>query len=220
MEGGSDAFLDTVISMSETNHFDERAKSWDDDPIKADRATAVADGIRARVPLSPRMRALEYGCGTGLLSFALRPQLGEITLADSSEGMLAVLREKLTATGAAEMYPIKLDLAADPIPQERYDLIYSLMTFHHIEDIDRILGDLHAMLNSPGWLCVADLDAEDGSFHGPEFRVHKGFDRDDLGDKARRAEFRSVEFTTVYTTTRSDSAGQTEFPIFLLVAEK
>ncbi len=78
-----------------TTDFDQRAKTWDDDPMKAARAQAVADAIRARVPLAPTMTGLEYGCGTGLLSFALHPNLGRIALADNSAGMLAVLQQKI-----------------------------------------------------------------------------------------------------------------------------
>jgi predicted TPR repeat methyltransferase len=76
--------------MNSPSHFEASARTWDADPVKVARASAVADGIRGSVPLSPQMRTLEYGCGTGLLSFALRPHLAHITLADSSDGMLAV----------------------------------------------------------------------------------------------------------------------------------
>ena len=52
-----------------STYFDERAKTWDDDPTKTARAEVVAAGIRAQVPLAAGMIGLEYGCGTGLLSF-------------------------------------------------------------------------------------------------------------------------------------------------------
>jgi len=206
--------------MSSTTHFDESAKTWDDDPVKVARALAVADGIRRNVPLSQRMRALEYGCGTGLLSFALQPQIGHITLADSSAGMLVVLDEKLASSKTEHMRSIRLDLVTDPLPGERYDLIYTLMTFHHIEDTDRMLRDMHALLDASGYLCVADLDAEDGSFHGADFTGHKGFERAELAHKATNAGFRNVDFTTVFHMTKSSSTGQTEFRLFLMVAEK
>ena len=70
--------------------FDERAKDWDSDPKKVERARVVAEAIRKAIPLEHSMKALEYGCGTGLLSFALQPDLGQITLADTSQGMLDV----------------------------------------------------------------------------------------------------------------------------------
>ncbi len=206
--------------MPPANEFDARAKTWDDDPDKTARAQAVATGIRREVPLSPALRALEYGCGTGLLSFALRPDLGQITLADSSDGMLAVLQAKIADCGDAGMRAVKLDLVSDPLPADRYSLVYTMMTFHHITDTDKLLRDLHALIAAPGVLCVADLDREDGSFHGADFTGHKGFDREELGRQARAAGFARVQFTTVYNMTKVDGPGQTEFPLFLMVAEK
>jgi SAM-dependent methyltransferase len=203
-----------------SNHFDERARTWDDDPVKHARALAVAEGIRGQVPLSPQMHALEYGCGTGLLGFALRPHLGRLTLADSSDGMLAVAREKIAHARVTNMRTLTLDLAVDPVPDERYDLICSLLTFHHVEDVADVLRKLFVLLASPGYLCVADLDLEDGSFHGPWFSGHKGFDRTELGSMAERAGFRNVRFNTVLHVQKDESAGQSSFPLFLMVAEK
>src|SRR5512145_783218 len=116
-------------------NFDERAKDWDSDPDKVKRAKAVANAIRGLLPLTKEMNALEYGCGTGLVSFALQSNLGQITLADTSQGMLDVLGEKIASAGVKNMQPVRLDLASDPLPVERYDLIYSLLTLHHIHDV-------------------------------------------------------------------------------------
>jgi ubiquinone/menaquinone biosynthesis C-methylase UbiE len=201
-----------------TSDFDARAAAWDDDPAKVERAQAVADEIVARVPLSRTMRAMEYGCGTGLLSFMLRPRLGDITLADVSEGMLAVAARKIAAAGDASMRSVKLDLIADALPERPFDLIYSLMTLHHIPDTGAILARFHAALAKPGVLCVADLDSEDGSFHGAGFDGHLGFDRGELAAKARRAGFASVDFSTAYRLTKTVGDGRRTFPIFLMVA--
>lgn len=194
--------------------FDARAKDWDADRTRADRASAVARGIAAQVPLSPGMRGLEYGCGTGLLSFALRPHLGPLTLADSSTGMLAVLREKIALEGIDQMQPMQLDLTTDPLPAERYDLIYTQMTLHHVPDTGRILRQFRHLLEPGGYLCIADLDEEDGSFHGAGFAGHNGFDRDHLASLARDAGFEDVRFETVFQIQR----GKTGYPVFLMVA--
>jgi ubiquinone/menaquinone biosynthesis C-methylase UbiE len=201
-------------------NFDSRAKTWDSDPMKVVRANKVAEEIRAHVPLAPHMSAFEYGCGTGLLSFALQPYLKHITLADSSSGMLAVLQEKIGSSGITNMRPIKLDLVSDPLPQERYHLIYTLMTFHHVPDTDSLLRDMYSLLASPGYLCVADLDSEDGSFHGPDFTGHRGFDREELRRKASEAGFRNIDFSTVFNIRKAVADGEKDFPVFLLVAEK
>jgi len=186
-----------------TSDFDARAATWDDDPAKIERAQAVADAIVRSVSLARTMRAMEYGCGTGLLSFMLRPRLGQVTLADVSEGMLAVAAGKIAAANDAAMRTAKLDLLVDPMPAERYDIIYSLMTLHHVPDTDAILRRFHAALAANGFLCIADLDAEDGSFHGAGFDGHLGFDRALLGAKAREAGFASVEFSTAHEIEKS-----------------
>lgn len=164
------------MSQPVITDFDARAESWDD-AGKLKRATDVAAAIRRAVPLSRSMKALEYGAGTGLLSFCLRDELGPITLADSSAGMRAVAERKIAAANISNMRVIDLDLTQDPVPSDRYDLIFSMMTLHHVPDVPRVLADFRSLLNQGGWLCHADLDAEDGSFHGPEVDVHHGFDR-------------------------------------------
>lgn len=202
------------------NEFDARAQAWDDDPVKLARAVSVARAIRQQVPLTMQMSALEFGCGTGLLSFELRPDLGEITLADNSPGMLAVLREKVKAAQATRMHPVMMELGDGTLPAASFDVIYSAMTLHHIDDTENALRELSALLSPSGYLCVADLDAEDGSFHGAGFTGHPGFDREALANKARQAGFRSVRFTTAFQMTKGQGPGQTEFPVFLMVAEK
>jgi len=200
--------------------FDLVAKDWDSVPRRIERARTVAEAIKTSIHLSPSMKAFEYGCGTGLLSFALQPHLGHITLADSSSGMLSVLEEKIRSSGIQNMTPLRLDLSIDSLPQERYHLIYTLMTLHHVPNTDRVLRGFYTLLANRGYLCIADLDKEDGSFHGAGFEGHKGFDRDELGDQLTGLGFRKIRFTTCYQMMKEIETGIKTFPIFLMIAEK
>ena len=206
--------------------FDLEAATWDSNPMRIERARAVAQGIRANLNLSLEIKALEYGCGTGLLSFALQPDLGHITLADNSKGMLAVLNEKIASTGISNMTSMFVDFAAGPLsepttsPQLKYNLIYTLMTLHHIPDTAKILKEFYNLLDVPGYLCVADLDKEDGTFHGIDFEGHKGFDRDELGASILQAGFHSVKFETIFQSPRAVGNETKHFPLFLMIAEK
>jgi ubiquinone/menaquinone biosynthesis C-methylase UbiE len=202
------------------NEFDQKAAQWDAKPVRVERAQAVADGIKAALPLATHLTALEYGCGTGLLSFALQPYLGHITLADSSSGMLDVLRDKIAAGNIQNVTPLQLDLTSDPLPAERYQLIYTLMTLHHIPDTDRMLRAFYQLLAAPGYLCVADLDKEDGTFHDDEFHGHLGFDRNILSAQAGQAGFDEIRFTTVFHMIKDVKGVHQDFPIFLMVARK
>jgi ubiquinone/menaquinone biosynthesis C-methylase UbiE len=162
--------------------FDARAKDWDSDPKKVDRARSVANAIRAAIEVRPNMTALEYGCGTGLLSFFLKDDFASITLADTSKGMLDVLSDKIQASQAANMHPVRLDLAIDPLPAQKFDVTYSLMVLHHLpRSRTSCLRKFRQILQPGGWLVVADLDEEDGTFHTDGTTdVHLGFARDDL----------------------------------------
>ncbi len=198
------------------NSFDAKARKWDSDPAKVERARAVAEVMRRELPLTTRMSALEYGCGTGLLSFFLRSHLGQITLADSSVGMLEVLTKKIAAEGVKNMTPMQLDLSEDPLPPSGFDLVYCLMVLHHIPDIPEILERFQALLLSGGRLAIADLDQEDGSFHAEPFDGHPGFDRHALRALLRQAGFSKIHFTTCFEMMKN---GQ-RYPLFLATAEK
>jgi ubiquinone/menaquinone biosynthesis C-methylase UbiE len=202
------------------SHFDSKAREWDSDPVFIERARRIADAIRRAVPLSRDMHALDYGCGTGLQSFALKDELGHIMLYDSSAGMLEVLNEKILAQGVSNMSVRRSNLSADTLPTERFDLIYTSMTLHHVPDTGAILQVFHTLLNAGGYLCVADLDQEDGSFHGAEVDVHHGFDRKVLAVMAGQAGFGAPRFETVFEITKEAESGTRTYPVFLMVAQK
>jgi 2-polyprenyl-3-methyl-5-hydroxy-6-metoxy-1,4-benzoquinol methylase len=202
-------------------NFDSRAKTWDSDPKKVERAAQVAQAIRAALPLQPGMTALEVGCGTGLLSFAMQSDFAHITLADTSEGMLDVLAAKIAESGVTNMVPLRLDLSTNPAPVSRFDVTYSLMVLHHIPDTDHILRQFHALLKPGGWLAIADLDAEDGTFHTDgSTDVHLGFERAALQKQVETAGFVGVKFSTPYIIRKKIGEAEKSFPVFLLIAQK
>ncbi len=202
-----------------TLSFDERAKDWDT-PQNIETTQGIAEFIKKNLTFKKGMTGFEYGCGTGLLSFCLLPQFKQITLADNSVGMLDVLKEKIQASGAKNMTPIQLDLIKDPPPETHFDLIYSLLAFHHIPDTDRILKEFHALLTDDGSICIVDLDKEDGSFHGDGFDGHLGFERNDLGAKAAQAGFHDIRFETCYIMEEEVNGELQKFPLFMMVCQK
>ncbi len=198
------------------SNFDSRAREWDNNPDRARRAEAVAAAIRRQVPLRSDMEALEYGCGTGLLSFALRPYLGAITLADNSAGMLEVVQEKISAAGAQNMFPVRLDLSIEPPLPRTYSLIYTMLAMHHISDLAPVLRGFQAMLAPGGFLCIADLDKEDGTFHEGSFAGYNGFERAEFRQWLLEAGFGNVRFETCYAIPKHNRL----YPMFLAIAEK
>jgi SAM-dependent methyltransferase len=206
---------------SPNDFFDARAATWDDDPTKVERARRAAEAIRQAVPVTSGLAVLDYGCGTGLLGLALRPHLGRLVLADTSEGMLEVVRQKLARGGGPPATALRLDLSTGDPPQDlRVDLVCTLMAMHHVPDTRALLGRFHQLLRAPGTLCIVDLEQEDGSFHGPAVEVHHGFARGELTGLLTRAGFEEPHFSTVDTIVRVDGPGRRSYPLFLAVARK
>lgn len=190
-----------------TTEFDERARTWDDDPQKWERAGAIAEQIAAEAAPGPATRLLEYGAGTGLVAQALADRVGQVTLADPSAGMREVMREKV----AAGVLPTDarvwdLDLARDPLPSDRFDLVASVMALHHIRDYRAVLGAFASLLAPGGYVAVVDLDEDDGSFHAhsPEFAGHDGFPREQFRRDLESAGFDDVTVRTCYELERDD----------------
>jgi len=200
--------------------FDEKARGWDANPAFIDRAQRTGAAIRARVPIAPAMRVLEVGCGTGLLGLPFAPEVASLTCIDTSEGMLAIVREKVAASGLANVTVLHHDLAHAPLAGGPFDLIVSAMMLHHVPDTAAMLRSLAGTLAPGGWLCIADLDREDGTFHGPGVDVHHGFDRAALGALAVQAGLRDVGFDTLLSIAREEGGVRREYPVFLLHARR
>jgi ubiquinone/menaquinone biosynthesis C-methylase UbiE len=197
--------------------FDEKAATWDDQ-AKTERARAVATAIRRAVVPTKSTRLLEYGAGTGLVSQELAGSVGPITLADPSAGMRKVMHAK-QATGAlpttARIWD--LDLSAGRVPGERFDLVVTVMTLHHIPDLTPVFDGFARLLDDGGRLCVVDLVKEDGSFHHDgDFHGHHGFDTHDLSGTLSSAGFADVHIEQIYAVVKDGAT----YPLFLATCTK
>jgi SAM-dependent methyltransferase len=198
--------------------FDAKAATWDDDPTKAERARTVADLIGSVVPVPAGSRVLDVGAGTGLLSEHLPAHVGARTLLEPSAGMRAVIAQKVSAGRLPEGTQVwDLDLSVDPVPPDRFDLIASLMTLHHIADVPRALAACAELLDVGGHLALVDLVAEDGSFHGAGFDGHHGFDPHTL---ARQLTDLGLVEATVRDDVYGVKKGDRRYPLFLVTARK
>lgn len=203
------------------NHFDNKALIWDNNPQRIEMTQIIAEHIKKNIPLNKKINAFEYGAGTGLLSVLLSPDLNHILTADTSQGMLNVLENKIKENKISNLTAVNLDLTIKNPPSEKYNLIYSSMTLHHIEDINHIFNVFYSMLEPLGHLVIVDLVKEDGSFHGNDFTGHNGFDLLSLKNLMQKNNLHVIQEEIIFKMNKTTIDNvQKQYPIFILIAQK
>jgi len=205
--------------------FNREAAQWDENPQRRAVALEVAKAIIAAIKPEKSMHALEFGCGTGLVTMEIAPLVKTLSAIDTSREMLSVLLEKIKASGLSTIETICADLSSptDTVGTDKtFELIYSSMTLHHIDDTAWVLNRISKLLSPGGMLALADLDLEDGLFHDdPLEKVHHGFDRGVLAEMLKVAGLQPLSFETIYTFNKTNRSGKTAaYPVFLVTASK
>lgn len=200
--------------------FDAAAAQWDEDPGRVRMAEDICRAMERHVSLFDDMDVLDFGCGTGLVSLKWAPMVRSVTGADTSQGMIDVFRAKARSQGSSNVHTRHLR-PGDRI-EGSYDVVISSMAFHHVEDVDALLSDMFRILKAPGYLCVADLDPDEGEFHPDNTGVfHSGFDRSDMMGRFRKAGFRRIRLDTAAAVKKPAADGTLRtFSIFLVSGKK
>lgn len=204
------------------NEFDIKASGWDENPMHWKRSGAIVEEIKKRIPLNRNMTALEFGAGTGIASFLLSEYLKEITLIDNSAEMVRIMKEKIEASHVKNLRVLNFDLEHNDLNKGiTFDFIFTQMVLHHVSDIDNIIKKFGKLLNKNGFVAIADLYKEDGSFHGEGFTGHKGFDPESLAAILRKYRFTGTLHHSCFIIDRKISETESKhFDVFLLTANR
>jgi SAM-dependent methyltransferase len=81
-------------------------------------------------------KALDFGSGTGRLSFALAERFIEVTAADVSDTMLRELKARAAERRVDNITPLFLE---EGVPDADHDFAVSLLTLQHVETSGRLL---------------------------------------------------------------------------------
>ena len=202
--------------------FDLEATTWDEEPRRVKLAEDLFTAIAGTLLLRPSMDVLDFGCGTGLLTIKLAAEVGHVTGADSSQGMLDVLTNKARLCQMSNITTQHIDAARGDAIGGRYDLVTSTMTLHHVQDIALLLEQFFQKLRPGGHVCIADLDLENGDFHGNNKGVfHFGFDRGLLQEALSAAGFVNVRNKTAAEIEKPVSEGKVRsFSVFLITGQR
>ncbi len=201
--------------------FDKVAATWDEKPERRLLAAAVAAGIAKAMALRSDMHALEYGSGTGLVGLQLAGKVGQLVAVDTSAGMLEELRTKAQTLGLDNVTPLLISPDRWSLPAETYDMVFTSMVLHHIEDTEGLSRHFHQVLKPGGSLAIADLEREDGSFHDdPTGIAHHGFYPQRLLALLKGLGFTTLQAQTIHTVHKQREGEEQSYPVFLITGLK
>ena len=195
--------------------FKHKSKKWDMNNKRVQNAKGVAEIILNNIDITHTHTLLDVGAGTGLLSYFISQKPKKITALDSSASMLAELEAKIDQFAC----PISIvNTALDDFNCNGcFDGIISSMTIHHIENIHALFEKFFTLLKDEGFIAIADLGSEDGTFHDDNEGVHHfGFDFERLKKMAQDAGFKECVVQKAHTIEKPHR----HFDVFVLLAKK
>ena len=156
--------MDRVTDMPDTparpagpaqvNHYDSFAEAYAaDNENNLLNAYYERPAMLALVAEVTGRRILDAGCGSGLLSAALRDRGADVTGIDASTGMLALARRRLG--NDADLRVVDL---SDPLPfaDDAFDDVVASLVLHYLEDWGPTLAEMRRVLR-PGGRLIASV---------------------------------------------------------------
>ena len=103
--------------------------------------------------LTPQMRVLEVGCGTGTTALRLAPHVKAFVGTDQSSEMIRIARDKAADEHSNLEFRV-LGAAESAQLEEGFDVVMGFNLFHLVPDADAVLADIFKMLK-PGGLMIS-----------------------------------------------------------------
>ncbi|WP_168797671.1 class I SAM-dependent methyltransferase [Neolewinella litorea] len=96
---------------------------------------------------------LDFGCGSGVLSYLLAQDGCSVTACDVNFGPLDVVREKVAFPSSIEF--VEGDILAGGLKEGSFDVIFALDVLEHISDLDPYVVEFRRLLKPDGVVVVS-----------------------------------------------------------------
>lgn len=144
MKGLGD-FMDNVYDNNE--FFSSYEKMRDSDNNANDLLETPT--ILSMMPKVKDKKILDLGCGDGRIDEVLvKSGAKQVYGIDISNNMIKLAKERNLDNCDFELLPMEEISKID----DKFDIVYSSLAFHYVEDLDSLLKDIYALLNKGGIL--------------------------------------------------------------------
>jgi len=135
--------------------FKRQAATLSAAPVFSD--SGVLKQIYRAVKPTKRMNLLDLGCGPGIVTAALAPDLREVVAYDLTPEMLDQARRRC-AKAALKNIRFEVGRAEElPFEKESFDGVVTRLTIHHFLDPQRVINEVVRVMRPKGKLVVADV---------------------------------------------------------------
>lgn len=181
--------------MGNTDIFDMMATGYDT-PERIRIAKIISDAVRENLDDADNKKAIDFGCGTGLVGLNLLKDFKSVLFLDSSPNMIEQINQKIKKFNITNADTLCFDLEKESITNTRADYIILAQVLLHIMDIEPVLAGLYDMLNDEGHIIIADFVKNDAVVSDI---VHNGFVQEELIELMTRIGFKDIKFKPFYT---------------------
>jgi ArsR family transcriptional regulator len=165
--------------------------------------------------LLPRLKVVDFGCGTGTLSVAVAQWAERVTAIDSNPDALKEAKQRAEREGVSNIAFLQEDLHKLSLKDGSQDLVVVSQSLHHVSRPHDVLKEAHRILASKGRIVVLELMPHDERWVKERLgHQHLGFEPRGLKTVLHRLGFEAVQEQTHARNANSP------FRVFLLTAEK
>jgi len=133
----------------------------------------VLDQIHSAVKPTRMMNLLDLGCGPGIVTAAIAPDVKEIVAYDLTPEMLDKAKLKCQEAGLKN---VRFELGSAehlPFPDESFDSVVTRLTIHHFLDPHPVMNEVVRVTRRGGKVVVADVVSSE---NGEEAALHNSLE--------------------------------------------
>lgn len=178
------------------SQFNQIARNYDNsERIKLDKT--ISSELNLLFNKGTYDSLLDYGGGTGLVTFDIEHHFNYITVLDASPKMVEICNTKIKTLNKTNIAAIEGDLLVSNniVLHQTYDVILLSLVLLHSGNYMALLQQLVTQLNSNGLLIIVDFDKNENVNHP---NIYNGFEQKDIHKSLRTIGLSNIDSHTFY----------------------